>query len=566
MNNKPKHQPIRSKPLDNKQSTIAEKAKRTDYYLIALGIVIICIAFIRFRLINIPLERDEGEYAYLGKLILDGIVPYKEAYSMKLPGTYCMYALIMELFGKNISGIHLGLLLINVSTIVFFYLGFKKIFTSSIALFTACAYGLMSLSWTAIGSAAHATQFVTFFVSVGIYFLTRFYENKKLRYVFLVGLMFGLSFLMKQQAVFFIVFGGLAVLLDPARPDRFLKPVRSKGALKLKSILSEGAIYSSGAILPYVITVVILTIAGAFDNFWYWTVKYAGNYVSEVSYESGKRLFAFSFNPMWGEFKFFWIIFIAGIALIWLTKFSLRQKLFAILFTIFAFLTVCPGFYFRQHYFVPFLPAIGLLGAVTLDYAGSLLSRQLKNRSLAFFPFIVFCIVSILIIAKNKVYYLEAKPNEISRMVYGSNPFVESPVIANYIKANSSPSDKIAVLGSEPQIFFYADRNSATGFIYTYGLMGINDYNKMMQQQMISEIEKAKPKFLIYCNISTSWGVKAGSPTLIFDWYKKYSSDNYEIVGIADIVPKSQTIYKWNSDAKTYRPMGINNVLVYKRK
>jgi hypothetical protein len=190
------------------------------YYWILLGILIVIFALIRIRLSGIPLERDEGEYAYLGKLILDGIAPYKEAYSMKLPGTDVMYALIMAVFGRNILGIHLGLLLINVSTIVFFFLGFRKIFNPLIGLFTACVYGMMSVSPTVLGFAAHATQFVTFFVSLGIFFLARFYENRKLLTAFLVGLMFGFSFLMKQQAVFFIVFGGLAVILDPKRPDR----------------------------------------------------------------------------------------------------------------------------------------------------------------------------------------------------------------------------------------------------------------------------------------------------------------------------------------------------------
>lgn len=35
-----------------------------------------------------PLERDEGEYAYAGQLMLQGIPPYQLAYNMKLPGTY----------------------------------------------------------------------------------------------------------------------------------------------------------------------------------------------------------------------------------------------------------------------------------------------------------------------------------------------------------------------------------------------------------------------------------------------------------------------------------------------
>src|ERR1039458_9666514 len=54
----------------------------------ALVLVIVFFAVVRMRLRNAPLERDEGEYAYMGQLILQGIPPYKLASNMKLPGTY----------------------------------------------------------------------------------------------------------------------------------------------------------------------------------------------------------------------------------------------------------------------------------------------------------------------------------------------------------------------------------------------------------------------------------------------------------------------------------------------
>src|SRR3954453_22268627 len=79
-------------------------------------------AFIRIRLLEMPLERDEGEYAYAGQLMLQGIPPYKLAYNMKLPGTYVAYALIMAIFGESSRGIHLGLVFVNVLTIVLVYL------------------------------------------------------------------------------------------------------------------------------------------------------------------------------------------------------------------------------------------------------------------------------------------------------------------------------------------------------------------------------------------------------------------------------------------------------------
>ena len=38
--------------------------------------VLALVAVARLRLLAFPLERDEGEYAYAGQLILQGIPPY----------------------------------------------------------------------------------------------------------------------------------------------------------------------------------------------------------------------------------------------------------------------------------------------------------------------------------------------------------------------------------------------------------------------------------------------------------------------------------------------------------
>jgi hypothetical protein len=40
--------------------------------------------------------------------------------------------------------------------------------------------------------------------------------------------------------------------------------------------------------------------------------------------------------------------------------------------------------------------------------------------------------------------------------------------VASYLKEHTEPEDHLAILGSEPQIYFYSGRKSATGYIYTY--------------------------------------------------------------------------------------------------
>src|SRR5882672_6184461 len=85
-------------------------------------LAVLVAATVRIRLLDVPLERDEGEYAYAGQLILQGIPPYSLAYNMKFPGTYASYAAIMSIFGQTITGIHLGLLLVNAATVILIFL------------------------------------------------------------------------------------------------------------------------------------------------------------------------------------------------------------------------------------------------------------------------------------------------------------------------------------------------------------------------------------------------------------------------------------------------------------
>src|SRR5919198_605237 len=99
-----------------RQIAVKEKIAQSAWWILFLLVVAI-VVFVRLRLLDIPLERDEGEYAYAGQLILQRIPPYQLAYNLKFPGTYAAYALMMSLFGQTIRGIHTGLLVINVLTI-----------------------------------------------------------------------------------------------------------------------------------------------------------------------------------------------------------------------------------------------------------------------------------------------------------------------------------------------------------------------------------------------------------------------------------------------------------------
>jgi hypothetical protein len=53
----------------------------------------------------------------------------------------------------------------------------------------------------------------------------------------------------------------------------------------------------------------------------------------------------------------------------------------------------------------------------------------------------------------NGLAWFAMTPLELSRELYSVNPFPESIPLAAYLECHTRPGDKIAVMGSEPQIF-----------------------------------------------------------------------------------------------------------------
>jgi hypothetical protein len=157
-------------------------------------------------------------------------------------------------------------------------------------------------------------------------------------------------------------------------------------------------------------------------------------------------------------------------------------------------------------------------------------------------------------------------PLEVSRTTYGANPFPEALEIANYIKNNSEPGELVAVLGSEPEIYFYAGRISATGHLYMYGLMENQKYASSMQTQMIREIEAARPKFVVVVNVAASWMVQKSSIRYVLDWGERYVANLYDLVGVIDIIDPVTTRYIWGEKTSGYTPVSETFVTVFKRK
>jgi len=514
--------------------------------LIVFGVIIA----IRVRLLGIPLERDEGEYAYAGQLMLQGIPPYKLAYSMKFPGTCAAYALIMSIFGQTILGIHMGLLLTNAATTVLIFFVGRRLINATAGIAGAMSYAVLSVSPFVLGLAAHATHFVVVSVLGGTLLLLDESGRQRLGRLFASGLIFGLSVLMKQPAVFFVVFAAIYLVCNDVQ-RRFT----------LKRILLRSLIFGGGVILPFGIAFLLLWRADVFGKFWFWAIDYAGQYGTLVPISKALEIFLHRVKEVIGAGWAIWVL--AGIgAGVGLVDKSIRASTVLLLgLLLFSTLALCPGFYFRYHYFILVLPAVSLLVGIAITKLSDLLTGHMIL--VRFVPLVVLgTSLSLPILWEKKVFF-GVSPVDACRMIYPDNPFAESVKIADYLREHTSRDDTIAVLGSEPEIYFYAQRHSATGYIYTYGLMEPQKYTRQMQEEMIHEIERAHPKYLVSVVMFYSWLWRPASDRLIFSWADEYTAQSYKAAGFVSMTSEEADYFF--GDVPSSVESLENRILIYQR-
>ena len=519
---------------------------------------IICVAaVIRLRLLDLPLERDEGEYAYAGQLMLQGIPPYQLAYNMKLPGTYAAYALIMALFGQTIRGIHLGLIVANAITIVLVYFLGRRLFGQICGLVAAGCYTLMSLSSSVFGLAAHATHFVVAFAIAAMLLLLDSLKTDRPFPLFCSGLLFGLAFITKQPGVFFGVFGGLVILEQEVRRRPFL----------MNRLLRRLSIFGGGALLPMGLVVGLLSAAGVLQQFWFWTFGYAREYAAILTLSEGWDALKENGTNILLAGAGIWILAAVGLVVSLSCKSTRSTGLFTLGFLGASFATVCPGYYFREHYFITLLPAVALFAGAGVEVVWR--QAQSKPRGSTWLTAILS--VGVLIAFGQMLFhhrnlFFRLSPSQAARTLYGENPFPEAIEIGNYIREHSTPDARVAVIGSEPEIYFYSHRHSATGYIYMYPLMESQRYAAEMQRQASHEIEQAKPDFLVVVAVSWSWMRQPTSNTEILKWTQEYIQAEFEEAGLIDLKRTENTVYRWGEQAVAAIPRSKNYVQVFKRR
>ena len=561
---------FRGFPSSNSEMPSGLQSHRRALPYAVLLLIIVLFGLIRYRLRDMPLERDEGEYALSGQLMLQGIPPYKLAYNLKLPGTYAAYAAILAVFGETPAGIHLGFLLLNAVTTLLIYILAARLFGRLAGVVAGASYALLSTSPSILGFQAHATHFIVLPEIATILLLLSALDSGRSWLFFASGLFAGIAFLMKQHGAFVPVFCFMYLLVSLRKQRNNSRKLEGTPS-KLRgdfSLVRPIVFFALGVLLPCAITCWLLYRAGVFSQFWFWTVSYAGEY-SKMGLRRGVRVFRQNFHAVAAPTVLIWLLAGLGVVALRWSPSTRKHSWFLITLLLLSFLAICPGVQFRAHYFVLLLPPVALLTGVAVSSATEILAEQQKSKSLMALPALAFVACFASTIFQQHTYYFSLDPQQALSAAYSSDArlFLAAPKIAEYVRDHSPASSRIAVNGSEPEIYFYAHRLPATGYIYMYSLIERQKYTTQMRQQMIQEIETNRPEYLVYVDAWDSWGYQdsaAPHVVAVFSWARDYIRANYERVGVADLQKSIQ--YIRGDAARTYRPRSRDLIYVLKRR
>jgi hypothetical protein len=503
-------------------------------------------ALIRLRLTDVPLERDEGEYAYAGQLILDGVPPYSLAFNMKFPGAYYAYAVLMAVFGETVWGIRVGILVVVATSTWLMFVVTRRLFDGRIGAIAAVIFATLTLDRWSMAFFGHATHFILPPLLGGISLLLRAADTGRMTTYVMAGAAFGAAVLMKQHAVFFLPLAAGLVLLRMHELSARERAVR-------------GAALAAGAMLPVAAVLGVLAAQGVLDRFWFWTIRYSMEYVGEIKAGEGFELFRYGWALVTRSTVWIWVAAGLGLAVLFGRRYAGSRRLIVLAWAASAGLAIVPGLYFRPHYFILLFPVAAILAAVSIDRLAALTGARAGAAAAG----MALALISTYV-AGERGYLFSMSGESVSRQVYDVNPFVESPRIAEYLRSQTTPQDRIAVMGSEPQIYFLADRRSATGHIYTYPLMEPQPFARQMQRDMIQEIESARPAFLVIVMVPGSWAAQPTSDDRILEWMERYARDCYIPEGVVEI-SAGGAAWRWGADARMRSPATPQFVAIHRR-
>lgn len=450
--------------------------------LLALSGVIVTAILLRLPGHTMPLERDEGAYAFVAWTWLHDGLPYRDAFDHKPPLVYVMYMPALIFGQPSTAAIRIWTTILFVlDTLLVFAIG-RRVWGRLTAILAALIFAVAGSAFDLQGLILNTDQALVLPSLAALWCAIRSYETQLMRYAIFAGAAVAVAMLIKP----------VAIVLAPCVLLASRRSVRSIGRALLGEIVG-------GAIVGLPIAA-YFALHGAWNDlvFGVWTYNTIYAEESRAQWSLGGLV------DMFAPFVPLLLTAIGGVALLgrlraddagistirrsssavpgWLIAAWAVALLIAALGSLRAFV----------HYYYPVLPLLALLAAPCIVW----LWRSGSRRSLGLIAPIALLALLIAPFGLQNIRLIGTTAAQQATRLYGDdgrNYFAHADEVASFVKARTQPDDPIYMFASEPQVYLLAERRAASRYIYDYPLGLVPG----AREQMARDLAANPPKLLI---------------------------------------------------------------------
>src|SRR5437867_333786 len=189
---------------------------------IVLWFLGVCLfaCLLRWPIAAVPLERDEGEYAYIAQRWWLGEVPYRDNFDQKPPGVFVAYAVIQRWLGTTPQAIHWGTQVYTLGTLALIFLVGRTIYGAAEGLLAALFAAFMTADLCVLGQSANTETFMILPLTAAFLATLRARERGSAAWALLAGVCGSLALLCKQVALPNVALSGILLMATGAARGR----------------------------------------------------------------------------------------------------------------------------------------------------------------------------------------------------------------------------------------------------------------------------------------------------------------------------------------------------------
>jgi hypothetical protein len=478
--------------------------------LIIISIVILFISFfvlLNWNSFSAPFERDEGEYSYSAWLLNSGGTPYQDSFIQKPPLIIYTYYV-----GQLISPFAvwpprvLAAIFVFLTSILVGLIAWKE-WGKFAGVFSAFLF-LPLIGFPPLAPFAANTEKFMILPMVALLALFVYFKNSQKTWPYvLAGIFSTLAIFYKPiclPVVGFIIIFWLYKLYHSTDTNNFSVIVRS-------ILLMMGT-----AIIATI--VLLIPFFKVLPNFFQEVFKFNYSYISSFGNPFGNLG-----NYLGKFFHYWWILLIFPFGLFFKKPQNFFYYFMLLIISLLTVFSTPIG-----HYYLILMPFLALICGALFSSFIELFSteRQKYITTIIVLPLVLY----IMLFPLKEQFFLS--PQGLSEWVYGTvDPFSESKEVASHLAQITKPNDFVFVAGSEPQIYYYAERKSSTRFDITFPLNLSTPYREQFQNDIIKDLEKNVPQAIVVSQKPESNLWEEGSPEVFIKYFSDLVSKDYKVVG-----------------------------------